>query len=303
MRKLFFKIFILVLPFAIYPILIELYTRTQSTFCIKKSFLEKNLNEINTLILGSSHSQNGINPAFLDKKTSNLAMGGQPMSIDYYLLDKYIDKMPHLTTVFLEITTFRFYNDLNLSDWNTHIYSILYNINYKVEPFSLKNYLFVYSDYPYFSKIFLTYCNPYSYKYKKNEFGFVTNDFNDKFEELKFDSVKINKTFVMGNIFDNQNLFSINESFLIKSIKRCVDKGIRVVLISPPVYKTYFNHIPANKKKEVDSLVCNIVNEYRLKYYDYSCDSRFNIYDFKNDSHLNSAGAEKLSKIINQDIK
>ena len=280
----------------------EFYCRTQTTFGIKKEFLEKYLDSIEILIFGSSHNQNAINPEFLNRKTCNLAFGGQPISIDYYLLDKYIEKMSRLSTVFFEVTIFRFYDDLNSSAWNGHIYSNIYNINYKVESLSLKNYLLVYSDYQFFSKIFYDYCNPNSYKYKLNRFGFVTNDFNDRFEKLKYDTLEINKTFVMTHNFDNRLNFQINKEFYLNSIKKCLNKHIKVVLITPPLYGTYSKHIPVNAKKEIDSLIYSFVTKYGIQYFDYSCDNRFKVYDFKNDNHLNSSGAEKFSKIINNEI-
>jgi len=302
MRKLGLRIFLLVLPIIVLLLCMEWYCRTQTPFSIKKQYLETHLNSIEILILGSSHNQNAINPAFLSKNSCNLAFGGQPISIDYYLLDKYIDKMPKLNTVIFEITTYKFYDELNSSDWNGHIYSNFYNIKYKAEPFSLKNYSIVYSDYTFFSSIFFDFIKPFGYKIQKNKFGFITNDFHDRFEKLNYDSMEIKKTFIMQHKFTGKENLAPNKTFLDNSIKKCVSKGIKVVFVTPPLYSTYYNGIPGDAKKEVNNLVSNFAAAYGISYYDFSCDKRFHLHDFKNDNHLNSKGAEKFSEILNYEL-
>ena len=302
MKKFIFKISILGLPCLMLFYFIENFCYTKSTFAIKKSFLTLNLNSIELLILGSSHTQNAINPEFLSKKTSNLAFGRQPISIEYYLIDKYIDNMPNLKTIILEISCHRFYNDLSPSYWNGYIYSILYNIKYNTSPLSIRNYSFTYSDYQYFSSMFYNYYNPFGYKYKTNKYGFVTNLFNDRFEKLKYDTIRIKKTFVMSHEFGDIKLFRMNKDFLIKSILFCKNKRINVILITPPLYNTYLSQIPDYSINEVDSLINKICGDYQIKWFNYSADKRFNIKDFLNDNHLNSNGAEKFSKIINTEI-
>jgi hypothetical protein len=186
------------------------------------------------LILGSSLSENAINPEFINKKTANIAFVAQPISIDYYLLDKYIDQMPGLHTVSLEINVQNFYYDLNPLFWNGHIYSILYNIKYNVEPWSIKNYSLVISNYQFFSSRFFDHINPFSYKYKLNRFGSIVNDFNDRFEKLNFDTSQINNTFSLRkNLFENEEHFTANKSFVRKIIERCKAKNIRVVMLTP----------------------------------------------------------------------
>ncbi len=280
----------------------EYYCRTQSSFGLKKRFIEKNSNSIEVLFLGSSHTQNAINPKFIDTPNCNLAFGGQPISIDNFLLNKYLCKMSRLNTVFLEISFHSFYNDLNLSDWNSHIYSNLYSINYKVEPFSLKNYSLVYSDYQFFSTIFYDFLNPNNPNYQINEFGFMENMFSDRFEKLNYDSIQIAKTFIMGHEFKNLDNFKLNKSFLEKSINLCQKKGIKVVFLTTPFYKTYFSNIPNNSRDSVLKFVQQLSVKYDIKYYDYSTDCRFGVRDFMNDNHLNSKGAENFTRIINKEI-
>lgn len=298
MKKFITLIVVFALPFLVLFLLNEYYCRNMTTFAVKKDYLEKNCNAIEVLILGSSHSQNGINPEFLNKKSCNLAFGSQAISMDYFLLDKYIDKMPKLKIVLMEVSPFRFYGDHDITKFNGYIYSNIYKINYKQSSLSLKNYSLVLSNYKYFTSIFYDYLNPYSYKYFVNAQGFVTNDFNDRFDKLKYDSIKINQSFSMEHSFENKELFRMNDLFMKKLIRKCNAKKVKVILLSTPVYKTYQNKIPVNAIMEVDSLLHKYQIEFGVKSIDFSENKDFNIYDYKNDNHLNSNGAKKLTKKI-----
>ncbi len=286
------------IPVVFFLVSVEVYCRTQTTFVVKKNFLEKNLRTIETLILGSSHSQNGINPEFLKAKSCNLAFGGQPIAIDYFLLEKYMDQMINLKTVLLEVSPHRFYNELNPNDWNGHVYSILYDIDYKVEGYSVKNYSFVLADVKYFSTIFVDNFNPKIPKQKLNKFGFMTNDFRDRFSKLKNDSLKIENSFKMNNKFNNQLNFKTNTIFVNKIIEKCQKNSVKIIFIETPLYRTYNSKIPMIIKMQHQDLLSNFTNRFGIPHYDFSNSERFHLKDFKNDNHLNPDGAKKFTIIV-----
>lgn len=302
MKNVILKLFCLGLPFIIFFILVEVSIRKNSVFEIKKSFLEKNRNTVQVLILGSSHHQNAFNPHFLNQPSANIAYGAQPISIDYYLLEKYITKLPLLKRVFIEISPHSFYNDLSSNNWNGHLYVVEYGIKYKNEAFSLKNYSLVLSDIRYFTSAFFDQLNPYSFKYKTNQFGFVVDHFKGSFQEVKYDTVAIRKAFVMEHNFKNESLFKLNSDFILAAIKLCAHHQIQAILITPPFYKTYNKQVPEKVKKRVRQFVNEATSLTGALYYDYSGDKRFEAADFKNDDHLNPAGAKKFSQIINKEV-
>ncbi len=298
MKKFIKYLFLFSIPVLFFLVSVELYCRTQTTFAIKKNYVEKNLKTIETLILGSSHSQNGINPEFLKAKSCNLAFGGQPIAIDYFLLEKYMDQMKNLKTILLEVSPHRFYNELNPNDWNGHIYSNLYDIDYKVEPYSVKNYSLVLADVNYFSTIFVDNLNPKIPKPKLNKFGFMTNDFHDRFSKLKNDSLQIENSFKMNNKFNNKINLKTNTVFLTKIIEKCQKNSVKIILVGTPLYKTYNGNIPSNTKMQHQELLSTLSNKFDIQYYDFSNSKRFHLKDFKNDNHLNPYGAKKFTVII-----
>ena len=298
MKKFIKYLILFSTPVLIFLISVELYCRTQTTFAIKKNYLKKNLGTIETLILGSSHSQNGINPEFLKAKSCNLAFGGQPISIDYFLLVKYVDQMKNLKTILFEVSPHRFYTEFNASQWNGHVYSNLYDIKYKVENLSVKNYSFVLSDVNYFSTIFIDNFNPKIPKPKLNKFGFMTNDFKDRFSKLKNDSLQIDKTFKMKHQFDNQENLKINIAFLNKIIEKCKKNNIKIIFLVTPFYHTYSSKIPLKAENQMYNLLTRFTNKYGILYYDFSNSKQFTLKDFKNDNHLNPDGAKKFTVIM-----
>ena len=298
MKKFIKYLILFSIPVLVFLVSVELYCRNLTTFAIKKNYVEKNLGTVETLILGSSHSQNGINPEFLKAKSCNLAFGGQPISIDYFLLEKYMNQMKNLKTILIEVSPHRFYNELNPTDWNGYIYSNLYKINYKVQPYSVKNYSFVLADVKYFSTIFVDNFNPKIPKPKLNKFGFMTNDFQDRFSKLKNDSLKIENSFKMNNKFEKKVNFKTNSVFLKKIIEKCQKNSVKIILIGTPLYRTYNAKLPLKIKMQNQQLVSNLTNRFGIQYFDFSKSNRFHLKDFKNDNHLNPDGAKKFTLII-----
>jgi len=298
------KLFFFLSPLIVLFILIEYYCNNSTTFSIKKRYFENHRKDIETLFLGTSHMQNAINPRFLKQNAANVAFAGQPIEIDYALLQKYINQMDNLKTVVFDVSPHIFYSRFDSSDWNGHIYANLYEIYYKVNPHSIKNHSYLLSNFKFFTSIYIDYVNPWAPKYEINKFGYISNDFYDRFLTLKNDSLKIDKTFIMMHTFDGKDMLEKNEKVLESAIRLCKNKAVKVLLVTPPFYHTYNDNVPAAAKKEVSDLVARIQKKFNVPYFDFSTSKNFNLKDFKNDSHLNPNGAKKFTvkvdSLINQ---
>ncbi|MEY3417316.1 MAG: hypothetical protein RL060_1428 [Bacteroidota bacterium] len=264
--------------------------------------MDANLTNIEVLFLGSSHLQSAINPAFINKKSCNLALGGQPMAIDYFILEKYITQMPNLNTVFYEISPHRFYIDLKPNHWNSYIYANEYDIDYNTKPSLLKNNVIIAGDIKFFSSIFFDFCKPNSFKFNVNKFGFTTNEFNDRFAILQYNRLAIDTTYQMQHTFDDQENFKKNDFFLKQTIDLCKKHHKEIVFITTPFYKTYTNQLRPEIAAQVQKTVQGYALQSGIHYLNFSKDERFTITDFKDDNHLRPSGATKITKIINQYI-
>lgn|GEM_PF-7070047 len=55
------------------------------------------------MILGNSHTEDAVSPAYFDLKTYNIVSSSQTVIYDKYLIDKYIKELPKLKYVFLNV--------------------------------------------------------------------------------------------------------------------------------------------------------------------------------------------------------
>jgi hypothetical protein len=69
MKKFLFHLSKIFLPILFFFLVLEIAIRkTPNDYQLKKEYLDKNAAEINTLILGSSHTFYGLNPEYFSKK-------------------------------------------------------------------------------------------------------------------------------------------------------------------------------------------------------------------------------------------
>ena len=89
------KILLLALPIVLVSAYLEhkLY-QIPNSYNLKRTNFEHQLESIQTLILGSSHALNAINPAYLSTPTYNLANVSQSLDYDQLLTLKYLPQLP-----------------------------------------------------------------------------------------------------------------------------------------------------------------------------------------------------------------
>lgn len=303
--KFIFKTLILLAPVLTFYLLVDyIIVNSNTAFNIKYKYI-KNNKDIKCLFLGSSHTQNGVNPEFIKIKTANLAYSSQDVNIDYHLFEKYISNCENLKYVVLELdyhTLFRrhdnkffrlpwyyYYHNININDQKLLYKFLLYPSNQK------------------FFNIFLE--NKYIQKNNKeeyNKYGFIVNDFHDVFEQFNNDSLEIlnssklrliNRHKEVSNESFKKNLFQIEQI-----IKSCNEKKVKVFLLKTPVYYTYINNYISFKNEERVKAIIELNKKYDVEVLDYEFFLKSTKY-YKNDDHLNPLGAEKLSKELNKKLK
>ena len=82
----------------------------------------------------------------------------------------------------------------------------------------------------------------------------------------------------------------------------CNAHSIPVFLISAPMFSGYIALEKPEKLKRKEAYLQTLLERPSVFYLDHEKDVDFRVTDFKNDDHLNSRGAEKFTKKINQEI-
>jgi len=265
-------------------------------------FLNSHQDNIEVLILGSSQMKDGVDPSQLDKLSLNMASGDQHHNSDFKLMKGIIDRLPNLNTVVLEVSYSHFELPHNSKDfWKNSIYLKFYKVNAFERNTYFKDRLIFLSHPPFFAK------KMYSHYIKKenqstfNSFGFDTNNYSGRFKDLKYHEAEIAKTRFKINLNPDLEIFENNTQLFIKMIAFLKEKNINVILCHTPVYKTFLQKRLPEILKRRDSLISMILRENpEIRSLNKEEDTiHYDVYDFTNQSHLNSKGAKTFSQSLN----
>ena len=293
MKRFIIKILIFTLLSLIIAMVIEIVVRSApNPYKYKISLIEEHKKDVQLLILGSSTAYNGINPIFFDKKTLNMALGGQGITIDAFLMNRYLHQMPNLEAIILPVE----YGTLFMPPVFGFPDGLMsYHVYYKYEPdsFSFDNYFeffhsksvrtklerMIRGETPQFS----------------DSLGYTGSSWVGDLEaEIAVKGVTVE------DYSDNQIDKNIKA---LRQIAELSEKAnVKLVIISMPFHKSFrdlaspiqwsFAH------NVIDSIIKQYTNSMYLNYY--SMDFADTCY--LNASHLNIDGAELFSTMLAHDL-
>lgn len=274
-----------------------LLRKIPNDYSYKAKYLQENGSEIETLILGSSHTFYGLNPNKFSSNTFNAAHSSQTLNLDYEIFKKNKSNLPRLKTIIIPISYFTFttqlddFNEKKLKNYNIYWniptgYSDL-NKNFELvaEPIDInynriKNYL----------------------KRKRNDITIDENGYiKNRIEPKWNDSINSLKAFKRhrSNMSSKkvQKVISTHYHLLEKIISYADDNNIKIIILTTPTANTYKNYVIKtpqyfnlkNNVEKLDKYDNVIVADFFLNNKD------FEMIDFKDSDHLSAIGADKLS--------
>lgn len=268
-------------------------------------YLQQNKSGIQVLILGSSQLANAINPDFLSTPTLNMASGNQHHDTDLKILKQLQPQLPNLKTVVLEVSYSHFELPHNGRDfWKNNVYLKYYNINAFERPAYFKDKLVYLSNPPFFSvKLYNHFILNEGFE-EYNNFGFDTNNYFGRFKILAYNESEILKTKFKINSIPDLKLFKNNTTLFYEILDYLKENELNIIICKAPMYKSYLPKRNSEILKRRDSIL-NIIhlNYPNIIFLDKEEDTlNYNVFDYKNQSHLNPDGAEKftgsLSKLL-----
>ena len=309
MKRFLLKLLIFVLPFLItYPFLEYQLKILPNSYNPKREYLESQLNEIKIISTGSSHG-NSINPLFFEQKGFNISQNSQDLYYDTKLVEKYLDKLPELKLIIMPISYFSMEVQIDHSpqSWRGPFHKLIWGIPTQSlsSQLNISNFSFTAAYGWYTVANYIISGDDHGIlrdepqQIKNNGWRDVGNQEiqeNSEEERSGWQSVSINEsTMHPENIKVNMDLLS-------ELIEKCQSHGVQIVFITTPVYHYYYEHIDPFKYKRMQEMINYLVSKYHIFYFNYLKDARFINSDFFNRDHLNSNGAEKFTKIINDDF-
>jgi len=268
-------------------------------YSYKKEYLNDNSENIEVLVLGSSHSFYGINPVYFSRTAFNAAHVSQTLNYDYFISNKFKNNLSNLKTLIIPVSYFTLFSQLEngIEDWRVKNYSIYYDcpyhndIKYNFETAGEKPLVVL--------KKLLKYVKG-SNNITVSELGFGLNFSNSKQSDL----IATGKAAAKRHTKANLGLLDTNIELLNKLIAESNINGIRVILFTPPARKSYISNLNEHQLSVMKSSISDIIRrKSTVEYYDFMNDSRFVDNDFKDADHLNGVGAKKLTQIIDQIIQ
>lgn len=271
-----------------------------NSYSIKRSQLEAQASTIQVLVLGPSHALRGVDPECFSMKGYNVANIQQSLFYDVRITLKYLDKMPELKVVLIDISYPSFWFQVHDCEEpvRDYFYSDYWNIKYsEIKWYDIKNY----------SKI-LQVGNQNAWDYAEHGFkvdlapGYLSNGWAIEGKKAPItDSagaalVKTHERDMKQDNFKN----NINDlGMLLTELNK---RNIKPVFFIPPFTTCYNKFMDKNRLKTIDSTITELCKTYHCKWYDYHNDPRFSDSDFREVTHLEKDGAIKFSKIINEEI-
>lgn len=305
MKKFIIKTVFISLPILFSVLFLEILLRNMpNDYKFKKEYLDKNASEIETMILGSSHSFYGFNPVYFKTKTFNASHISQSLKYDFEIIKKYQSDLKQLRTIVLPISYFSLFWQMEASpeSWRVNNYILYYGLQ---TPNTYTDYSEVLSN-----KINLNIKRLSSYYLKGNSAISCTSlGWGTAYKSINArDLIESGKTAAFRHSNDindikYKNILRDNEQTLNSIIAWCKNRNIRVVLLTPPAFKSYRQNlnkpqlnvtIDIAKRIDLDNNNCIYLNLLN--------DVSFIANDFYDADHLSEIGAEKLSKLINEKV-
>lgn len=301
MKKFLTNILVFIIPTFLFIVLLEIFLRfIPNEFSFKKQFLDKNSNDIETLILGDSETYFGLNPSFFSSRCFNAANTQRPILYDFRVYDKYKNDFENLKNIIVSVS----FESLNYNPfkkheptpWGVFNYTIYYKLtnessfknNFEILSLPLPN---IRKKIDLFAKRKLHNDSDYGWTdlgwgdYYNSSLGYTIN--------MEEDGLKAKKEY-------DSIAFDYNSKKLYHFIEELNTRNINVIIITPPVYKTYRENLNPKCVQKTYDILKDITLKYdNCFYYNFSSDTAFHKDDFWDSNHVNEKGAKKFSLLVN----
>lgn len=295
MKKFLKYILLFFLPFIATLIPLEFILRSvPNLYNYKYEWMQKNAEDVEILIFGSSHTNLGVNPKYIDGCAFNLAFPSQGWDIDVYLLNKWADRYKNLRLVVVPIS---------YSSW----------FRGETEKRNYKLYM-DYDMFPGFSLFDLEFSSFWTAKekfvrWKNNDNSFVCDEYGFNAHKLEKKNKKRweNKSYatdvIKSHTANDWSNIEQNKGYLESMAEFCEKRNIKMILVTTPCWHDYYDNMNKKQYAKMKELTQEFLKKHHVLYFDHLKDSRFVADDFWDIDHLSDVGAEKFTKILNEEIR
>jgi hypothetical protein len=269
--------------------------RTSNTYLEKASAMEARAGTIQVLSVGSSQMDAAFDPDALGPPAANLANPSQDILYSVALTRKYVPRLASLRTVLFEIAYFSLESDIRDTPehWRSFFYRRVFGIPHRDagDEYDLRNYSWValYGGTESLARVF-----------SSSRLGAHQATANERRDldpasgarRLKYHHSLMKQERIAANLRETETLFDELRA-----------RGLRVVIVTPPVFTTYSSHVDPARYRRFQDAVRDLARRYGAEYANYFDDRRFEAADFSNHDHLNPKGANKFTLLLARELK
>ena len=263
----------------------------------KKKFrdFEQILPEVGTLILGSSHAVNGVNPLLLSSDAFNMAYVSQSLDIDSKILDYALERGAPIDSVYLCVSYFSLHGNLHTSkgNWRLKNYNIYTPIRGDWKPkHQLEMLVRPLADN---LKLIKSIYQGQHEALSIDSLGFRPSTIIPSEERM----VKTAEHALKNHTKENDDLVKEMTHTLAKIIDRCEERNITLVLFTAPVYPTYSDRMDSTQYQQFQRAIVQAMGDHKhVRYHNFLRSRQFLRTDFRNADHLNIEGAKRFTPML-----
>ena len=299
MRRFIVKVLLFALSAVLVAGTLELLVRQiPNSYRQKYEWMSRHGVDVQTLVLGNSHGLFGIRPDLLGMPAYNLCNVSQTFEYDDYLLRHFCPSCRQLKTVILIVDHSNFFDPL-LEDGEAYrcTYYRLY-MHYPKHSL-LSRYGLEVSD---FHAVKEKVLNWYEGKSAPCDSLGWNGSYRKEDRNLADLTKEAARKTVLRHHEHGLKYVGANTSALLRIAAFCRQHRLRLILLETPVLPAYSEAVRSEDQAPLQQVLQQTLqlcqDSYGAVVVDFSTDSRFNEADFFDADHLNSIGAEKLSRLL-----
>lgn len=266
---------------------------------LKSDYLDEHSDSIQVLFLGGSHTLTGINPDLTAKRSFNAAHNSQTLEYDYEILKKYRNRLSSLEYIVLPVSYPSLYVTLNTDPeaWRAKNYILYYRIR-------LSRHLSYHTEVGN-GLLWLNFSRIYNYYFRNidnidcSALGWVEEQGVISADVLEIKGIEAAKRHTITNDDCYKYLVGILDSI----VDFANQNNCKLLLFTPPAYRSYNDNMNQTQwNRTVETVLKTVSENEHSSYYNFNEDSKFIPADFHDGDHLNPAGAQKLTLMLDSII-
>jgi hypothetical protein len=275
--------------------------RVRTSYTKKRAALETRAGKLEVLVTGPSGALHGVDPARFHADALNLADVSQSIYYDTAIIESQLPKLKRLQLVILVLGLFSM--EMNLDDSPEYWRQFFYLHDWQI-PLEGHGHLldprrcFAFLMYPPSTRLSVALGGNPDLAPEIDSNGFVP--LRSKATNITLENARERAEYHAKIM--RPDLIPSNEGHLSRLLGDLQQRAIGGAIVILPVHPLYMASFDRDARSREHVVLQRLATRYGATFQDYSADARFKSEDFDDTDHLNAAGSEKISRILDKEL-